>query len=302
MSSSIISDDPSSDNPLVDDATDSRQQYDMLQSTEGAVAGFAVLAGGLNPATIAIGAANGQFDNMDSAYNLTQGTSLSTVVDAATQMKEGDWASAAASLGMVGADVLGAVTDPIAAVAGQLIGWMLEHVEPLRMVLHQLTGNPDMVAGYANTWSNVGSHVAEQGVQVVEDFKNGTTDWQGEAKGACAERMVACVQQMAAATQAADAISKAAMKLKDVVNSVRAYVRDILADLAGGLVSAAIQAATVVLAPGAVKTILMKISKAGIDIAEGVAELTVVITRFNNVVVDLMQSLDEVERAYEKTS
>ncbi|PXY23021.1 hypothetical protein DI005_23300 [Prauserella sp. PE36] len=301
MSSSIVSDDPSSDNPLVDSKTDATNQYDMLQSDASAAAGLALVASSLSPAALAVtvplGAATGQFDNLGSGTELAQGTSVSTVIDAVNQVKSGDWASALASGSALASDVLGAVADPIGAVAGQLIGWMLEHVEPLRMVLHQLTGNPDMVQGYADTWTNISGRMAEQGEDYLKRVPDETGDWSGEGGDAYRASAVSTIQLCAGAAQGADAVSSAAAKMKDVVAAVRTAVRDILADLAGGLVSAAIQAATVVLAPGAVKTIITRIAKAGIDIANWITKLAVVISRLSAVIVDLLQALDELERA-----
>ncbi|PRX47894.1 hypothetical protein B0I33_105478 [Prauserella shujinwangii] len=119
---SLIGDDPSTDNVLVDDKTDATSLYDSLSSGTSAAAGLALVASGLNPAmlavTVPLGAATGQFDNMGGATELAQGTTVSTVIDATNQIKDGDWASAVTSGSAVAADVVGAVADPIAAVAG----------------------------------------------------------------------------------------------------------------------------------------------------------------------------------------
>lgn len=298
---SIIGDDPSTDNELVDDKTDVSNQYDMLRSDASAAAGLALVASSLSPAmlavTVPVGAATGQFDNMGSGTELAQGTSVATVIDAVNQVKSGDWASVVASGAALGADALGAVADPIGAVAGQLIGWMLEHVEPLRLVLHQLSGKPDMVQGYADTWTNISGRLAEEGQEYLDRVPRETGDWIGPGGDAYRKSAVETIQLAAGAAQGVDAVSAAAAKMKDVVASVRAAVRDILADLAGALVSAAIQAATVVLAPGAVKTILTRIATAGIKIAGWVTTLTVVITRLAGVITDLVQALDDLERA-----
>lgn len=301
MSSSNVNDDPSSDNSLVDSKTDSTNQYDALQSGTNASAGLALVASTLSPAALAVtvpaGAATGQFDNMGSGTELAQGTSVSTVIDAVNQVKSEDWASALASGSALASDVVGAIADPIGAVAGQLIGWMLEHVEPLRMVLHQLTGNPDMVQGYADTWTNISGRMAEQGEDYLNRVPEDVGDWVGAGGDAYRKSAVATIQLCAGAVEGADAVSSAAAKMKDVVGSVRTAVRDILADLAGGLVSAAIQAATGVLAPSAVKTIITRIAKAGVDIANWVTKLTLVISRLSAVIADLVQALDELEQA-----
>ncbi|KMS92006.1 hypothetical protein [Prauserella rugosa] len=308
MSSPLVGDDPSSDNPLVDSGTDARNEYDVLDNPVNAIGGIAVLAGAGNPASLVLGAATGQFDNMtgdtvgEAGYNLSKGTAVQTVWDTVNQINDGDWASAVTSGLSVGVDVVGAAMDPIGAVAGQLLGWMLEHVEPLRLVLHQLTGEPNMVEAYGRTWQNVGNSLAGDQAAIVEAFGQETTEWSGEAKMAYVGKLAQALTTMNAAASASFALESASMQMAQVVGAVRTLVRDVLADLAGGLVSAAIQAATVVLAPNAVRTILQRIGSAALKIAEGIADLGVTITRLLALVVELMQSLDEVTQAYRTTA
>lgn len=308
MSSPLVGDDPSSDNPLVDAGTDARNEYDVLDNPANAIGGAALLAGGLNPATVLLGAATGQFDNMggdsagDVAYNLSKGTALQTVGDAVKQIDSGDWASAVTSGLGLAVDAFGAVMDPIGAVAGQLLGWMLEHVEPLRLVLHQLTGEPSMVEAYGQTWQNVGKSLAGDQAEIAQAFTEETTEWSGVAKMAYVGKLAQTLTTMNAAAQASFALESASMQMAQVVGTVRTLVRDVLADLVGGLVSAAIQAATVVLAPNAVRTIIQRIGTAAMKIAEGVAKLGVAVTRLAALVTELVQSLDEINSAYASTS
>ena len=299
--------DASSDNPLVDDGTDLRNEYDVFDNPLNAIGGAAMLLP-LNPASLLIGAATGQFDNMggdsagEVAYNLSKGTALQTVGDVVGQIDSGDLASVVTSGLGLGVDAFGAVMDPIGAVAGQLLGWMLEHVEPLRLILHQLTGEPSMVEAYGQTWQNIGTSLAGDQAEVVQAFTEETTEWSGTAKMAYVGKLAQTLTTVNAAAQASFALESASMQMSQVVGTVRALVRDVLADLAGGLVSAAIQGATVVLAPNAVRTILQRIGSAAMQIAEAVADLGVTITRLAALVVELVQSLDEVTAARGATS
>jgi hypothetical protein len=43
--------------------------------------------------------------------------------------------------------------DPFNIVGSLLMGWMLENVEPLRKALDWVTGNPDMVKAYSESWT-----------------------------------------------------------------------------------------------------------------------------------------------------
>lgn len=299
--------DASSDNPLVDDGTDLRNEYDVFDNPLNAIGGAAMLLP-LNPASLLIGAATGQFDNMggdsagDVAYNLSKGTALQTVGDVATQIEGGDWASAVTSTIGLGVDIAAAISDPIAAVAGQLIGWMLEHVEPLRLILHQLSGEPSMVEAYGQTWQNIGNSLAGDQAECAQAFTEETTEWTGASKMAYTVKLAQTLTEMSAAARASFALEKASMQMAQVVSGVRAFVRDLLAGLAGSLVSAAIEAATVVLAPAAVKSIIQGIAKAFFQASNAIAALGVAISRLGAVLSELVQSLDEVTRAGQATS
>jgi hypothetical protein len=68
---------------------------------------------------------------------------------------KGDWAKVALGGAGAGLDMLCAGTDPIGYVSGQLASWMMEHLEPLRKVLHGLTGEPEMIKAYAASWAHI---------------------------------------------------------------------------------------------------------------------------------------------------
>ncbi|EHR59088.1 hypothetical protein [Saccharomonospora cyanea] len=299
----ILDEQPSqelADSGLIADGVTARDTYDSLQSPTKAAAGGALMLGLANPALlpvgIAAGAMGGQFDNMGSAYELTAGTSIGTAWDAYNQISSGDYAAGIPNALIVGADVVGAIGDPIAAVAGQLVGWMMEHLEPLRMVLHGLTGEPAIVQGYADTWDNIAKRLEGQYAAIGEAV-NGQEHWKGD--GADAYRKAAANTQgaLSGAYAGAMAVKDAALKMKDVVASVRNMVRDILADLAGSLVSAAVKCLIPPLAVTAIPAAISTIAKAAMDIAGKVSRLALVVTRLIAVLIDLGEALNQIEQS-----
>lgn len=304
----ILDEQPSkelADSGLIDDGITARDTYDSLQSPTKAAAGGALMLGLANPAMlpvgIAAGAMGGQFDNMGSAYELTAGTSIGTAWDAYNQISSGDYAAGIPNALIVGADVVGAIGDPIAAVAGQLAGWMMEHLEPLRMVLHGLTGEPAIVESYANTWGNIAERLENQ-YGAIGEAVNGQTHWKGDAAEAYRKAAANVQASLSGAYAGANAVKEAAMKMKDVVASVRNMVRDILADLAGSLVSAAVKCLVPPLAVTAIPAAIANIAKAAMDIAGKVSRLALVITRLIAVLIDLGESLNQIEQANRQSS
>jgi hypothetical protein len=67
----------------------------------------------------------------------------------------GDWA--AGVLGVAGAamDALMVVADPFGSIFAAGVGWLMEHVGPLKDALDKLAGNPDVITAHSQTWQNV---------------------------------------------------------------------------------------------------------------------------------------------------
>ncbi|MER7011264.1 hypothetical protein ABT324_07535 [Saccharopolyspora sp. NPDC000359] len=221
----VLGIDDSSNNPLIEDSTDVRNNY--LQDA--------------NP-----------LENMG-APSQDSGTGFMTGVTAfeagwaiAEGVDKGDYKIAVSGMVALGLDVAGAAIDPIAYVAGQLFSWMLEHIEPARAALHALSGNPDMVKGYAASWTNVEEQMKKVSGQ-YEDAAAGTSEhWEGEASDAYRHQATTLSKLCEEAAGGAHAIASLTTGMAEVVNGVRTAVRDLLSGIAGALVSWAIELACTV--------------------------------------------------------
>ncbi|OQO95072.1 hypothetical protein B1813_03185 [Saccharomonospora piscinae] len=149
----------------------------------------------------------------------------------------GDWAVAVSGLVAGGLDVAAAVTDPIGYVAGQVISWMLEHIEPAREALDNLAGNPDIVKAYAQSWTNIEQELTTLGEEITSAAPAETRTWQGAA----ADHYRAKAEELAGvyggAAGAAHGIAGLTLGMAEVVNGVRVAVRDLLSSIAGSLIS-----------------------------------------------------------------
>ncbi|MER7079417.1 hypothetical protein SAMN02982929_02986 [Saccharopolyspora kobensis] len=217
--------DESSDNPLIEDSTDVRNNY--LQDA--------------NP-----------LENMG-APSQDSGTGFMTGVTAfeagwaiAEGVDKGDWKIAVSGMVALGLDVAGAAIDPIAYVAGQLFSWMLEHIEPARAALHALSGNPDMVKGYAASWTNVEKQMTEVSTQYRSAAAGTAEAWRGKASEAYRKQAETLAGLCREAAGGAHAIAGLTTGMAEVVNGVRTAVRDLLSAIAGSLVSWAIELACTV--------------------------------------------------------
>src|SRR5690606_29457094 len=115
--------------------------------------------------TIAPGLSN---VSMPSPGNLAGATGV-TFLEASVQLRDGianeenKWINTISGGAALSLDILAFCGDPIGYVAGQLLSWMLEHVEPLRMVLDGLAGNPAMIKSYAASWESIATEMVAVG-------------------------------------------------------------------------------------------------------------------------------------------
>lgn len=208
--------DASTDNPLVEDGTDLRNNY--LQDA--------------NPLeNMGAPSQEGGPGFMAGITAFEAGWAIAEGID------KGDWKIAVSGLVAGGLDVAAAAIDPIAYVAGQLFSWMLEHLEPARAALHALSGNPDMVKAYAQSWTNIETEMLNVSQEYTGAVTSETTGWTGAAADAYRNDGAELAGICGGVAGAAHGIATLTLGMAEVVNGVRTAVRDILAAIAGSLVS-----------------------------------------------------------------
>ncbi|HET6703651.1 hypothetical protein, partial [Amycolatopsis sp.] len=92
---------------------------------------------------------------------------LESASDLKSAIESGDWASVA--LGAVGTalDALSMAMDPFGAILAAGVGWLIEHVGPLKEALNGLTGNADEIAAQAETWKNIATELGSVGADLT---------------------------------------------------------------------------------------------------------------------------------------
>ena len=61
----------------------------------------------------------------------------------------------------VGMDALGFLTDPFNALTAAGIGWIIEHIGPVKEAFDGLMGDPDRIDAAAQTWDNIDARLGE---------------------------------------------------------------------------------------------------------------------------------------------
>ena len=209
----------------------------------------------------------------DSTTPLAGSGVLDDIEGIATGLKEGSWLDVGLSTVAMGADVLGAVVDPLGTLIAWGAGWLIEHFNPMKGWLEQLAGDADQVKANAQTWGNVAKGMDS----MAEALEMDASELMADARGAAARGYSAASgdvsKSLRTAGKAAAAMSGAMGVLATVVKVVHDLVRDAIAAIIGTLASAIIEAvATVGLAiPAIIAQVQIKV---GAKAAEMGAKIT----------------------------
>ena len=166
---------------------------------------------------------------------------LESAADLKSAIESGDWASVA--MGAVGTalDALSMAMDPFGAILAAGVGWLMEHVGPLKEALNGLTGNADEIAAQSETWKNIATELGSIGEDLTGMVKTDTASWTGNAGDTYRQRADDTVTLLNTAQKGCEGASSGVKTAGEVVAAVRALVRDIIAELIGHLISWALQ-------------------------------------------------------------
>ncbi|MFG1647594.1 RHS repeat-associated core domain-containing protein [Amycolatopsis sp. NPDC049252] len=166
---------------------------------------------------------------------------LETANDLKSAIESGDWASVA--MGAVGTalDALSMAMDPFGAILAAGVGWLIEHVGPLKEALNGLTGNADEIAAQSETWKNIAGELQSVGTDLGDMVKADLQSWSGPAADAYRQRASDTTTLLETAQKGCEGASSGVKTAGEVVGAVRSLVRDIIAELVGHLISWALQ-------------------------------------------------------------
>lgn len=165
-------------------------------------------------------------------------TGLGLAEDAAqisNGIQNGSWVDG--TLGGVGGtlDVLGLVIDPLGSLVAWGVGWLMEHVRPLKEALDWLAGKPDEIAAHAATWRNIAAATTATQQRYVDAARTQTAGWSGASGDAYRSHAAQQADALGGIAKASEAISYAVEGAGLVVGLVRGIVRDLIAQFVATL-------------------------------------------------------------------
>jgi uncharacterized protein YukE len=187
---------------------------------------------------------------VESTREVWTGSSLADSIEGLVDaIKSEGWVDDLLAGATLGVEVAATVMDPISALLANGLGWAMEYFEPLRQMLDELTGKPDVVASHAATWDNMATELRSIAADLQLYLDGDLPNWQGDAvdnyQGLMANNtdaiggLGATAAAMAVATDGAGAL----------VSFTREIVRDLIADLVARVIVWAVEALLVVTIP-----------------------------------------------------
>ncbi|MBN6039105.1 WXG100 family type VII secretion target [Amycolatopsis sp. 195334CR] len=167
----------------------------------------------------------------------------------ADAIKSEGWVDDALAGAALGIEVAATVMDPISALLANGLGWAMEYFEPLRQVLDDLTGKPDVVASHATTWNNMATELAGISAELKSVLESDLPDWHGEGADAYQQMMSHNVAAIGGLAAVSAALASATEGAGGLVEMTREIVRDLIADLVARVIVWAAEAIFVVTIP-----------------------------------------------------
>ncbi len=167
---------------------------------------------------------------------------VESVHDLAQALQGGSWLEV--GLAGVGAalDVAATVVDPLGSLIAAGLGWLMDHLEPLKGWLDDLTGDAGAVAGFAGTWDHVAAAMGTAGEDLSHMARADLEAMQGAAVVAYARYADDLAAKMRASSASSSAVASALRTCATVVQVVHDLVRDTIAQLVGSIISWAAEA------------------------------------------------------------
>lgn len=168
------------------------------------------------------------------------------LLDSGSQLAEaiesGDWVAGGVAAFTAAIDTAATVIDPLGSLIAAGLGWLMDHIEPLKGWLNDLTGDAGEVQGFAQTWANISAQLSAAGqelTRVVADLDS----LAGEAIDAYRRFQADAAAHIAAAGTWAGAMSTGLTIASTIVQVVHDLVRDVIAQLVGSIISWVAEAA-----------------------------------------------------------
>ena len=191
-------------------------------------------------------------------------------------------------------EAAGLAVDPIGGLVGMGVEWILQHIDPLKTWVNQLTGDSAQVYGMSSSWDSISSSLASVAEELQSTAAAAMSGMQGEAVRAYLERQAVVSSAIDGVSAASGAFGEALTKVADSVDSIHDAVVGAIGDIVGSCVSAAVEVILTagIAAPVAEAQVAGKVAK-WVGLIEPVLEILMEAIRAIMAIYAVMTSVGE---------
>jgi len=187
---------------------------------------------------------------VESTREVWTGSSLADSIEGLVDaIRSEGWVDDLLAGATLGVEVAATVMDPISALLANGLGWAMEYFDPLREMLDELTGKPDVVASHAATWNNMATELGSIATDLQLYLDGDLPSWQGAAGDGYQSLMANNTDAIGGLGATAAAMAVATEGAGSLVSFTRDIVRDLIADLVARVIVWAVEAIFVVTIP-----------------------------------------------------
>ncbi len=168
-------------------------------------------------------------------------TSGAGLIDSGTSLYQAieseNWVDAALSGVAVGFDALATYSDPLGSLFAAGIGWIIDHLDPIKSWFDELAGNPEEVTAFAGTWLNVSNSISASNTTFVMAANQKLETMSGPNVERYRQHVEEMSDKLSFYSGAARAMSVGTEVAGVIVGFVHGLLRDAIAQIAGAICS-----------------------------------------------------------------
>ena len=162
---------------------------------------------------------------------------LESLGDLTKALQGDDWLAVGLGGASVAMDAVSTVVDPLGSLIGAGLGWLMEHLEPLKGWLNDLTGDAGAVGGFAATWDNIAAQMDTASGDLDHLVRADLAAMSGDAVLAYAKYADDMGKQIRGLSASSASVATSLRTCATVVQVVHDVVRDALAGLVGAIIA-----------------------------------------------------------------
>ena len=209
-------------------------------------------------------------------------------------IERGDWVAGGLASFSALANTVATAMDPLGSLIAAGLGWLFDHLEPLKGWLNDLTGDAGEVAGFAATWGNIAQHLQKAG-ETLDARLADVSSMSGEAIDAYLRLQSDVAAHISAAGAWAGGMKTGMEIASMLVQVVHELVRDTLSQLVGSLIS---YATTLVLSLGTATPYV--IAQATSRVSAMTARISGTVLKLVDAVTALGKHLDKLKALFQQ--